>query len=455
MPPSTWLACVFASGRMLTMHGLDLAITYFLCIVGASGFSALLPALQVDLKADTAQAASLVTVATISSAAGKLLFSGWLVDSCGARFALSSSLVAMSISAVALSNADTFLQVQVFAAITDFFLTVAWPAHVQLVRKTSKTFARESSALWMLGIASRGGAIFAQVAFGIAEGWFGWRSAQLGSGVVAALAAWLASPCYQRTRKRTADLAAVPTENHDVDAGAPSHEEPREHGSPVSPFHAVYTTLGRMARDRLFWLTAFGNTLLGAVKITSQMLVAVYLRDQAEDGLVSISLAIQLAASFSLGVGVSVLVSGRIFARASTSRKVSLVTCLNTVSTIAFAIAAADSYYVSATTLRIWARATLFFVGGWGIGLSFYLPPGLFAIHFGGSDAGVVSAYLDGIGYLGAAAASLVIRAVASSTAGWPGVWSFCALMYLIGGLCTSAYLRKLFATHSKTRVAE
>jgi hypothetical protein len=435
---------------MHMLHGLDLAVTYFLCILGASGFSALLPAMQVALGASTAQATSLVAIASISQAAGKLLFSGWFVHSCGARFAATLSLLAMAASATALSAANSFLEVQLWAAVTDFFLTVAWPAHVQLVRSCSQSIDLESSALWKLGIASRSGAILAQLVFGLSERHYGWRAAQLSSGMLAALGALLMRQSNMRYCRRSGELISTSggPASRDAEEASPSADSPRPSGGTLCS-SSVVPTLRLMASDPQFWLAALGNTLLGAVKLTSQIVLSIYLRDQATPGLVSNGFAIQLAASFSIGVALSVLLGGYMFARASARGKVSLVNLLNAISATAFAVAALDGQNMSAHLAHIWARAALFCVGGWGIGLSFYLPPGLFAIHFGGTNASVVSAYLDGLGYLGAAAASLLTQAIASSSAGWAGVWAFCALMYCAGAICTSVYLSKMLSRYS------
>jgi hypothetical protein len=41
----------------------------------------------------------------------------------------------------------------------------------------------------------------------------------------------------------------------------------------------------------------------------------------------------------------------------------------------------------------------LLFCGGAGIGISYYLPAGMFAVEFGAGNAGVLSCYLDAISF--------------------------------------------------------
>jgi MFS family permease len=146
--------------------------------LGISGFVALLPAIQTSLHADLTQTSTLVGVTSISMGCGQLLFAGFFVDHCGPRYASIWSAVLISTCAICVACSRSFNMVVAFSGLTDFFSTTMWPAHVQLVRTFSDSLEAESRALWKLGIASRSGAVLAQIIYGSAELWIGWRATE-------------------------------------------------------------------------------------------------------------------------------------------------------------------------------------------------------------------------------------------------------------------------------------
>lgn len=214
----------------------------------------------------------------------------------------------------------------------------------------------------------------------------------------------------------------------------------------------MWRMLSYMSASREFWFAVSGNTFLSAVKLAGQGLTAFYLRDSAEQGLVQDSTSILLAASFSAGVGFGVLAFGHLFTRAGKANKVRIVNWLNALSILALTIISIDARSTATTFHHVVIRALMIFISALGIGLCFYIPPGLFAIRFGGENAGVVSAFLDGLGYLGTAGISTLIRSIQAANQespgqGWSMVWLLCVVLYIAGAICTTCYLSPLLAS--------
>ena len=105
-----------------------------------------------------------------------------------------------------------------------------------------------------------------------------------------------------------------------------------------------------------------------------------------------------------IGFIVSVIPVGRIFNAQSAKNKTRLVLLMTCTSTIAIFVIGwmvssldrhADSNEVPPVSFRI-ATICLVFVVAVGVGLPYYVPSGEFSVRFGGDQAGVVCAYLDG-----------------------------------------------------------
>jgi len=500
------------------------AASYGLSVTAGSGVGALLPAIQSSLGATIAEAARLGGNTALGAAAGKLLFAGFVVDFCGATSAMVIAMACMAVSSVAISQATDFSVVAAGAVSSDFFLTAAWPAHVQLVQASSSTVGEASRGLWKLGIGSRMGAVLAQLLYGAGEGWVGWRRAELASAVVALLTAALAvcsllrSPRTAARTSRTSassgagmldgvalsDAPQLLAPDASLDANrAPAASTPQEAPPPV-PL-APLPMVRLMACSPDFWLATAGSGFVGAVKFGAQVLLGVYLRDGAAAGLIGNGLAIQLAAAFNAGVGASVIVAGHRFSAMGPAAKLWLVRSLNLVSVLAFALLAFDARLVASSTRHVLLRAGLFFVGGLGIGVSFYIPPGLFSIQFGRANAvrppprrrnsterarpcccpaaprepwrrtrrtrthlasplpheprpphtqGTVSAFIDGLGYGIAWLSSVLTALIVTLGNGWAGTWLYFAALYAAGAICTELYLGRMLRTEPEEEAA-
>lgn len=127
-----------------------------------------------------------------------------------------------------------------------------------------------------------------------------------------------------------------------------------------------------------------------------------------------------------------------------------LVRVCNAVACLALIALALDAQHVAVSWPQVFVRVALFFVSGLGIGLSYYVPPSVFAIRFGEAGAGVVSSFLDGmqyaISFFVAQLASHVFE-LGSETSGrarWDLVWGLFAACCIVGSCFTSAYLEPL-----------
>ena len=76
--------------------------------------------------------------------------------------------------------------------------------------------------------------------------------------------------------------------------------------------------------------------------------------------------------------------------------------------------------------------------------MSYYLPPALFSMRFGGADAGVVSSYLDGAQYLMSFLAAQLVSSLFAAGVSWSAVWGLFSVSYVIGACFTAAYLEPL-----------
>ena len=118
-----------------------------------------------------------------------------------------------------------------------------------------------------------------------------------------------------------------------------------------------------------------------------------------------------------------------------------LVRGCNAVSCLAMVVLSAEADHTATSWAHVQLRVVLFAVSGVGIGLSYYIPPSLFAIRFGGAGAGVVSSFLDGVQYLITFLVAQVFAALFALGVGWNAIWGLLAACYIAGALLTSAYV--------------
>ena len=421
-----------------------IALTYLGCILAGSGYSAMLPAIVRSTNSSLVETSQLTAAVAIASALGKFGYGGWLVDMTGVGFAILFSLSAIAVCAVTTSFSQTFSALLPLVCATEFFFSPLWPAHVQWVRSSKRFSGDASGGIWQLGVASRVGAVISQLLYGWASQLASWRAVEAASALVPLAIIMIAICGYYRLRGRSEErssLVAAPTNNE-----AASMPSSSTRSTPVT----VPGMLRKMACEPQFWMAAAGNGFLGAVKGTGAMFVGVYFRYSHGPGItVTDGLSMQLAASFNAGIGVSVIVLGACYSSASATVRKALVRTSNAVSCLALIAIAVDAQHVAASWLHVFVRVALFFVSGIGLGLSYYIPPSVFAIHFGGAGAGVVSSFLDGtqyfVSFLVAQLIAIVFSAAESSS--WSVVWGLFATCYVVGSCFTSAYLEPLLYT--------
>ena len=78
-----------------------------------------------------------------------------------------------------------------------------------------------------------------------------------------------------------------------------------------------------------------------------------------------------------------------------------------------------------------------------GIGVSYYVPAGMFAVSFGGSDAGTVSAYLDAVSFGMSGLFLMGLKYVIDGT-GWWAAWLLLGALALVGTVLMARFCSML-----------
>lgn len=140
----------------------------------------------------------------------------------------------------------------------------------------------------------------------------------------------------------------------------------------------------------------------------------------------------------------SILLGGAAFTAArSPRRRIILVSVLNCVS-IGGALALALVSGKEATrNSELYLRFAFLFLAASGMGVSCYIPHGMFAVVFGGRSSGVVSAYLDAVAYIVVFVWLLMLKHIIDSV-GWVVVWFLIAAFNCLTLVITAAFLQRL-----------
>jgi len=158
---------------------------------------------------------------------------------------------------------------------------------------------------------------------------------------------------------------------------------------------------------------------------------------------------------YTAGVLTSVLVAGHWFTILSSEGKLKLVAILNIVSTVALFAISLDSMNLASRLVHVAMRAVLFFFAGLGMGISIYQPPNLFAINFGGAQAGIVTAWLEFTNYIASFVFSKLTNVCLQQSFGWSRVWLCCCILNGVGSGLTLVYLKHDLEAHPATGQSE
>ena len=222
----------------------------------------------------------------------------------------------------------------------------------------------------------------------------------------------------------------------------------------------------RIVSSGAFWRAALAMGSTCVIKRTLEVTIATYLYEAAAPDISSQGAAAQLASAWPAGILVSVVGGGFAFRRLGSRGKLALTAALMCLTMGGCTALACLSTSVATSPQALALRVALVFVTALGIGLPYYVPVGLFAVSFGGSSSGVVSAYLDVVAFAASAAFLARLRpildasanivsaasaasaaAAASDTAGWATMWWALAAMSALMFVANLSFLRELLAT--------
>lgn len=341
-----------------------------------------------------------------AASAGKFA-AGFVADALGGRRANLAAFAAVSAALALLSAAPSLHVVAVCAFAVEAANAPIWPAHARIIRGWFPADGL-AGAFWILSVSSRGTNLLAGLFYGAALSVASWRAvALLGAAFsVAGLAL-----CTRHLDAPSAAVVAVP--------GA------------ARPARAL-ASVRKVVRERSFWVASASLAALTVVKRMGQAM-PVYFFSVAPDVLDS-GTAAQVAIVFQAGLASSVLVGGYAYARLGRRGKVLLCAALHAATVVA-CVALALLRRPAGDAAAVAGRAALTFAVAAGVGVSYYLPPGIFSVQLGGRErTGVVSALMDVVGYGTSAVFLLAMEPVIEGAStgpaagvafgtGWSGVW--------------------------------
>jgi MFS family permease len=402
---------------------------------------------------DAGFVATLLAAQTMGNAVGKV-GGGFLVDSVGGTRAVVLSTIVMAFCLTGMSSAATAHQVMVTAAIMELVGSPVWPAHAVIIRGWFPS-ARLSDAFWVLSMASRGADMGSKAFYGVLQGFMDWRQCLQVASVLCISNCLLtlakhsdvhqgrAVEADRYSRVEVVDGSGRPTDSDGTGGsdGDGSSTDTCAEKDVIENEKGALRTGFDILTDRRFLISTSGLALHTLTKRAGQ-LMPVYFFATAQ-GALSKGQAASIGLVFSAGIFVSILVFGRLYGRIGPVAKVRLCAWLTTGSVAA---ALALSQMEDGPGSRVGMRAALVFCFAAGIGVSYYVVPGVFSVRFGGRSTGVVSAFQDFVSMgLSAVFLQLVVRPLLSTPeAGWSAVWAVCAAIAAIGSGVTVMAQRQL-----------
>ena len=382
-------------------HVVLFCATYSFFILVNSVINPLMPLLRDEMNFTSSEAASVAAFQTMGASLGKALFGGWAVDFCGARRSLVFSMFVSSILVYAYTLQTGVHGLAMCVFLMEFVSTSVYPAHVQFIRGWMPT-SEHTRGFSLLGFSSRTADAASKLLYGALLHYLSWQHVALLScaiGMGSCVVCWLK---HADSPEEVNICAAVP--------------------SPAD----LSDVLSRILASDRFWLAVAAMGLQNTIKRTMEMTLGMYLVDSAP-GLVDASSASQLCMPFALGLAVSVMACGALFERLCDADKITFLLLQNVLTIASLATLASISGAAMTLHSELAVRVGLCFLVAVGLGLPYYVPFGLFSVQFGGSNAGVVSAYMDVFSYLFAAvfisALNPVMAAAIDPFQAWATVW--------------------------------
>ena len=400
-------------------HRLLFVGTYLCYIAVNTAPNALMPATQTAIGLTSGDVAFIGSWQTIGLAFGKCVWGGWPADLFGARRTYMWTMLALAGAVVIMPAMTTKIHLAVMLTALEFVATPAAPCHVRWIGAWMPPEAT-SHGFWLLGVASRGGDMLGKLCFGALLTWATREQTATAAATVGLAGAFLGGWYHVDApgRRDVGGAAAAPSELRDV--------------------------LRRILTAKPFWRAAAALSSTCVLKRTLETLAPVFFF--ASSSVVSQGEAAQLASAWPAGILASMLVGGVFFNRASARGKVALILAMMGVTFGGCVALAAVSATIADTRAEVWLRVLLTFSTAFGIGLPYYVPIGMFAVRFGGSSSGVVSAYLDVVAFVVSAVFLALLRPVLdeAGAAGWFAMWRALAAVSLAMVACNFVFLRDL-----------